>query len=1074
MTSKAETVLIANRGEIAVRVLRAARSLGLRTVAVYSPDDHDALHRRLADEAHLLSGPAGYLDAEALVEVATRTGATVVHPGYGFLAESAEFADRCARAGLSFAGPTARVLELFGDKARSRELATSVGLPVLPATQGDTSLAQAQEFLAGLGPGAAVMVKAVGGGGGRGLRVVRSPGELAAAMDRCRSEAERAFGRSEVFVEQLVPRARHIEVQVVGDGRGAVSHLWDRDCSVQRRHQKIIEVAPCVTLPVAAREPLWADAVRLFSAVDGRGLGTVEFLVDLDSPHRHWFLELNPRVQVEHTVTEEVTGVDLVAAQLEVALGRTLADLGLGQDELTPPRGVAIQCRVNAERLSADGLARASTGVVSRFEVPCGPGVRVDTAGFGGMEITGRFDSLLAKVVVHERRADLAVAAGQALGALETFRIEGVETTLPMLATLLRGPEFRAGQVHTAFVDERLADLLPAEAEAVPGSPAEYVTAPFPAVVVQIVTEPGAQVAKGAPVIVLESMKMEHVITAPAAGVVGEVLVEAGAAVAEGRPLVRVDADGSAAEVGAVEADLDLDHIRPDLAEVIERHRVGLDEARPDAVAKRRRTGQRTARENIAHLVDVGSFAEHGALAIAAQTQRRSLDDLIANTPADGMVTGIATINADTFGPQASRCVVLAYDYTVLAGTQGYLNHKKTDRMLVLAQRQRLPVVLFAEGGGGRPGDTVPTAASWMDIETFPRMGRLSGLVPSVGIVSGRCFAGNAALLGCCDVIIGTRDATLGMGGPAMIEGGGLGVFRPDEVGPMSVQVPGGVVDILVEDEAEAVETAQRYLSYFQGTVPKWTSADQRLLRFAVPENRVRVYDVRQVVDVLADTGSVLELRRGFGQGIVTALARIEGRPIGLVANDPAHLGGAIDAPSADKLARFLQLCDAHGLPVLSLCDTPGFMVGPESERSATVRHFSRLFVVGANISVPMVTVVLRKAYGLGAQAMAAGSFASPAATVAWPTGEVGAMGLEGAVRLGFRKELDAVADPAARQRLFETLLAEHYERGKAVNAASVVELDDVIDPAETRARVLAALPSAGPAKPGGRYVDPW
>ena len=1091
-------VLIANRGEIAVRVVRAARSLGLRTVAVYTPEDHDALHLRLADEAHLLSGPQGYLDAAGIVEVAIRTGARVVHPGYGFLAESAEFARLCADAGLVFAGPSGDVLDLFGDKARSRELAASVGLPVLAATEGDTSLDQAREFLAGLGAGAAVMVKAVGGGGGRGLRVVRTPDELETAIERCRSEAERAFGRSEVFVEQLLPRARHVEVQVIGDGQGGVSHLWDRDCSVQRRHQKIIEIAPCLTVPEDTRARMWEEAVRLFAAVEGRGLGTVEFLVDLDDPSRHYFLELNPRVQVEHTVTEEVTGVDLVAAQLEVALGRTLAELGLTQPDVPPARGVAVQCRVNAERLSADGLTRASTGVLTRFEVPSGPGVRVDTAGFGGIELTGRFDSLLAKVVVHDRRPDLSAGAAQALGALATFRIGGVETNLGLLQTLLHRPELAAGEIHTAFVDERLEELLaaaaPAEAETDPavladaapapssagpppaydGDPAEAIVAPFPAVVVQALVEPGASVAQGAPVLVLESMKMEHLLHAPAAGVVAEILAEAGASVAEGQLLVRLEPDGSGASIAEAEEELDLDHVRPDLAEVVERHRVGLDEARPDAVARRRRTGQRTARENIAHLVDDGSFAEYGALAIAAQKQRRSMDDLIANTPADGMVTGIGTINADTFGAEASRCVVMSYDYTVLAGTQGYANHKKTDRMLDLAHRQQLPVVLFAEGGGGRPGDTDAMVASGLDVHTFTAMGRLSGRVPSIGIVSGRCFAGNAALLGCCDVIIATKDTTLGMGGPAMIEGGGLGTFRPEEVGPMSVQGPNGVVDILVEDEEEAVATAQRYLSYFQGPVAEWSCADQRQLRFALPENRVRVYDVRRVIELVADTDSVLELRREFGVGIVTALARIEGRPVGLVANDPAHLGGAIDAPSADKLARFLQLCDAHGLPVLSLCDTPGFMVGPDAERTATVRHFSRLFVIGGHLSVPLVTVVLRKAYGLGAQAMAGGSFGEPYATLAWPTGEVGGMGLEGAVRLGYRKELEAVADPAARKQLFDTLLAELYERGKAVNAATVVELDDVIDPAETRARVLAALPAPGQIARGGRYVDTW
>jgi acetyl-CoA carboxylase carboxyltransferase component len=384
-------------------------------------------------------------------------------------------------------------------------------------------------------------------------------------------------------------------------------------------------------------------------------------------------------------------------------------------------------------------------------------------------------------------------------------------------------------------------------------------------------------------------------------------------------------------------------------------------------------------------------------------------------------------------------------------------------------------VVLFAEGGGGRPGDTdVPTVAG-LDVPSFHLFARLSGLVPLVGIASGRCFAGNAALLGCCDVVIATAGSTIGMGGPAMIEGGGLGVVTPEEVGPLSVQVPNGVVDIAVADEAEAVRVARRYLSYFQGVSGTWACADQGALRSAVPENRVRVYDIRSVITTLCDNDSVLELRPSFGVGIVTALVRVAGRPLGLIANNPVHLGGAIDAASADKAARFLQLCDAHGLPVVSLCDTPGFMVGPDAERTATVRHFSRMFVVGANLSVPLCAVVLRKAYGLGVMAMVGGSLKVPLATVAWPTGEVGGMGLEGAVKLGFAKELAAIDDPATRQSTLDEMIRLAYEQGKALNAASMFELDDVIDPAFTREWIISTLgevpPVAGKRRP---HIDTW
>jgi len=516
--------------------------------------------------------------------------------------------------------------------------------------------------------------------------------------------------------------------------------------------------------------------------------------------------------------------------------------------------------------------------------------------------------------------------------------------------------------------------------------------------------------------------------------------------------------------------------IRPELAELRARLHATTDAARPAAVARRRKTGQRTARENIADLVDEGSFVEYGALALAAQHQRHAIDELVRLSPADGIVCGIGTVNRALFDDERARTLVLAYDYTVFAGTQGLMGHKKLDRMLGLAASWRVPIVLFAEGGGGRPNDVDMQTVSGLDTPSFLSFAALSGLVPRVGIASGRCFAGNAALLGCCDVIVATEDSTLGMGGPAMIEGGGLGSFKPEEVGPIDVQCKNGVVDVRVRDEGEAVAVAKTYLAYFQGPVEAWSCADQAALRDALPERRRRAYKIRPIVETLADTGSVLELRRDFGRSIVTALVRIEGRPFGLVANDPYFLGGAIDADAADKASRFLQLCDAFGLPIVSLCDTPGFMVGPEAEKTALVRHVSRMFVAAASLSVPFFTVVLRKGYGLGAQAMAGGHFHAPFFTISWPTGEFGGMNLEGAVRLGARKELEAIEDPAAREQALQGMIAFAYERGKAINMASLLELDAVIDPAETRAWILRGLRSVPRADRGGRrrFVDTW
>ena len=575
------------------------------------------------------------------------------------------------------------------------------------------------------------------------------------------------------------------------------------------------------------------------------------------------------------------------------------------------------------------------------------------------------------------------------------------------------------------------------------------VRAPFTGTVIAIARQPDESINAGAAVVILEAMKMEHEVIANVAGTVKAIEVAVGETVDEGQ-LLAVVAPGSAEDSDRVDGrgPEAAGEARADLSAVLERHRLTLDPARPDAVARRHEKGRRTARENVADLVDEGTYVEYGPLMFAAQERRRDKQELIERTPADGLVGGVGEVDS-------LPVVALSYDYTVLAGTQGMRNHLKKDRLFEVAERRRLPVVLFAEGGGGRPGDVDWPIVAGLDCRAFYLFARLSGLVPLVGIASGYCFAGNAALLGCCDVVIATEDSSIGMGGPAMIEGGGLGVFQPSEVGPIDVQYPNGVVDLRVENDAEAVAVAKRYLSYFRGPTEPAAERDPASTRDLIPSNRRRIYDVRTVIDALVD--DVFELRRGFGLGIVTALARHEGRPLGVIANDPSHLGGAIDAHGADKAARFMQLCDAFGLPLLFLCDTPGFMVGPQAERTATVRHFSRMFVTGANLSVPTGTIVLRKGYGLGAQAMAGGGFKAPLFTVGWPTSEFGAMGLEGAVRLGMRRELDAIEDPQERERAFEAAVAAAYERGQGINMAAYFEIDDVIDPADS-GRWIATL----------------
>ena len=1119
-------LLIANRGEIAIRIARTAAEMGVSTVMVFSQDDAASLHVKAGDESAALegSGPAAYLDGAQIIAAAQETSCDAVHPGYGFLSENAAFARACGEAGLVFVGPSPGALEVFGDKVKARALAESVGVPVLPGSIGAVSLAEAERFLASLGEGGAVMLKALAGGGGRGMRPVHRVEDMAAAYERCQSEALQAFGNGEVYVERFFPHARHVEVQVIGDGAEVV-HAWDRECSAQRQRQKVIEIAPAVGVPDDLRAELLDSAVVLAKAARYRNLGTIEFLVDQSgaSTPPFAFIEANPRLQVEHTVTEAVTGLDLVRIQLEIASGRTLKDLGLTQDKIPSPRGVAIQARVNLETMNADGSVRPTGGTLTTYEPPCGPGVRVDGFGYGGYRTSARFDSLLAKVIVHSPAGDLAAAARKADRALSEFRIVGAATNIPFLRALLRDPAFAAGEVHTRYVEEHIEALVEATAALTPAaeakatrgpgakidavdplavlshgkSGAESATAaappepepfgdiegpdgtvalpaPLQGTVIAISAALDQSVREGQPLLIMESMKMEHVITAPVSGYLRQLTVEEGDTVFEGHPLAFIEpADiGDAGQV--VEEAVDLDHIRADLAPVIARHQGTLDAQRPKAVERRRKTGQRTARENVDDLLDPDSFVEYGSLTVAARRRRHSMEELIEQTPTDGLVMGLGRVNGASYPDEAARVAVMAYDYTVLAGTQGAYNHKKMDRLIEIAEKLRLPTVFFCEGGGGRPGDTEGGGFT----RGFEFWGRMSAVAPMVGITSGRCFAGNASVLGCCDVIIAAKGSNIGMGGPAMIEGGGLGVFRPEEIGPIEVQEPNGVIDIVAEDEADAVRIAKQYLSYFQGPAADWTCADQRLLRNVIPENRLRVYDIRELIGTLADEGSVLELRAKFGQTMVTALIRIEGRAMGVIANNPKFLGGAIDSDGSDKAARFLQICEAFDIPVLSLSDTPGMMVGPEIEKTALVRHCSRLFIIGANLTVPLFSVVLRKSYGLGAIAMTGGSYQASTFAVAWPTGEFGGMGLEGSVKLGYRNELAAIEDPAARKAKFDEMVAAAYERGKALNYAATFAIDDVIDPADTRRWIAGGLRSLpAPHKRTEkklRWIDAW
>ena len=1146
-------LLIANRGEIAIRIMRAASEMNLLTIGIYAEDDSSSLHVKKCDEAIMLKGKgaSAYLDADQIIDKAKKAGCWAIHPGYGFLSEDAQFAERCTENGIVFVGPRPELLTLFGNKLAARTVAKKYNVPVPEGTWQNTTADQAKAFFTALPKGSAMMVKAVSGGGGRCIKEVHDPADIDNTIERCRYEATEAYGNGDLYVEQLIKKARHVEVQILGDGSGDITHLGERECSIQRRHQKLIEAAPSPNLPEPLRRNIINAAVTMARETRYNNLGTFEFLVDadnLDNEKAFAFIEVNPRLQVEHTVTEEVFGVDLVQAQLKLAQGITLNDMQLHQDEVGLPRGYAVQVRINMETMDDTGNPQPAGGMLKTFEIPSGAGIRTDTFGYGNYQTSARYDSLLAKVICHSPSRYFIDAVNKAYRALGEFRIEGVKTNISFLQNLLRREEVKSGNLYTRFIDDHITDLMAEDTQDHPKyyfAPAEEarlagvrvdekdplavlthgkkdgqlsgdeaaqsylndmqpdgekieddgtlaVRAKIQGTIWKINVAVGDDVAKGQEIMIMEAMKMEHEIKSPKAGIVRRITVGLGDAVYAGHALFFIepaDMDTAADTEGEL---VDPGYVRPDLEELLQRQAATLDKNRPKAVERRRKTKQRTARENLEDLCDPDSFVEYGSL-VLPMGMTRPLEEMITRYPGDGIYTGIGSINGDLFDEQASRCAVLTYDYTVLAGTQGGLNHRKTDRMLEVAEKWGMPVVFFTEGGGGRAGagsTSTPTkdfaekkpvvggGTAGLDLSTWHTMSKLSGLVPTVGITSGYCFAGNAVLLGCCDVIIATANARIGIGGPAMVEGGGLGVFHPDEIGPMSVQVPNGVVDIAVSDEEEAVVAAKQYISYFQGSVKDWEAEDQRLLRHVIPENRLRVYDIRKLIDIMADTGSVLELREHFGKGIITAFIRIKGKPMGVVANNPAFLSGAIDSDGSDKAARFMQLCDAFDLPIIFLCDTPGIMVGPESEKTALVRHSARMFVAGANLTVPTVTVILRKGYGLGAMTMGGGHFKNPAMTVAWPTGEFGPMGLEGQVKLGFREYLAAIEDPDERKQKYEELVAYAYERGKAINIAVSFGLDDTIDPADTRRVISGVFDSVRMEKRGVRkkrpLVDPW
>lgn len=1110
-------ILVANRNEIAVRIQASILQLGHVPLGIHTTSEGafapHLLHLPL--ESRLLipgDGAKAYLDIPSIITVAKEAGADAVIPGYGFLSESPAFAQAVQDAGLLWIGPRPETLSLFGDKYRSKQFAKECRVPVLTSTSSNASLDEIRSFAKQLPRGTKVLLKALEGGGGRGIRIVNDLSELQEAYEGCKREALSSFGSDKVFAEPFLQDARHIEVQVVGDGLGGVQDVGERECTLQRRHQKLIELCPSPTLATlpALRTAIIKSALDIAAAGKLISLSTFEFLfVPPGDGHdgHYYFLECNPRLQVEHTVTEEAYGVDLVATQIGLALGQPLKSL-LPPTPKVPPRA-ALQLRINAEKLMPDGNAVGTTGALTAFLPPSGPGIRVDTAAhppLGGTVGTYRqglaFDSLLAKIIIIGPNYENNIA--RARRALEQLRIAGVQTNRALLLALTEDERVVSNNsISTRFVEQN-ADKLYERTVALekkwadeaasssdgqaeesetktrlpPAGPGEtYVKVHLPGRLVSFTLKEGAAVKKGDTIAILESMKMEHTVRSEVTGIVVKTLAAEGDNLDDGAAVALINVDEAATRDGDgtedADSKIDLDS-KPETLLELERVRAEMEDdssIRAKATKRRRDRGFRTARENLTHLVDYGTFLEYGDFALAAQ-RTRLIGDALSATRNDGVIVGWGKVNG-------RRTAICMYDYGVLAGTQGFFHHRKLDRLFTSVLENPAPLVLYAEGGGGRPGDVdlVHQKVAGLNGPSFTLLAHINSRgIPIVGVANGYIFAGNAALLGTSDFIIATdnKGTSIGMGGPAMIEGGGLGVYAPEDVGPVSVHLENGNIDIVVKDEEEATEVAKTLVGFFQERPPApprssgdwyWTR-DPRLFRHAIPIDRKRAYDMHNILDLLSDDDTpFLEIGPHWGNSLITGFIRIQGQTVGVVASNVlSPLGGAIDASSARKATRFMNiLSKTRAAHLLALCDTPGFMVGPKAEPEGGLRAFADYFAAGARFvdaGGKMFGVTVRKAYGLGAQALLGGSTIVPFHSVAWPTGEFAGMGIEGAVKLGMKKELEAIADLEERAKAEQEFIDDMYRRGRAISMAQTTEIDSVIDPAETRDWVVRCLES--------------
>jgi acetyl/propionyl-CoA carboxylase alpha subunit/acetyl-CoA carboxylase carboxyltransferase component len=1117
-------VLIANRGEIAIRIARAAAALGVESVGVYAAADALALHTQATTESRIIRGyesPStdpvrAYLDSGALLAIAKEAHCDCVHPGYGFLSENPEFARQCAAEGAFFIGPKPETLALFGDKTKARGLARSLHVPIIPGSPSAVAGAdQAASLAAQIGY--PIMLKAAAGGGGRGMRVVANTGEMSAAFARCQSEAQAAFGVGAVFVEKLIARPRHLEVQVLGDSHGNIVHLYERDCSVQLRNQKVVEIAPAPNVDPTLRQRLLDDAMRLARAAGYVNAGTVEFLV-VPETGEYFFIECNPRIQVEHTVTEQVTGIDLVEAQFRIAAGESLTALGLPTQAAIKSRGFAIQARI---------VARGA-GRLTAYKEPAGPGIRVDSCGYLGYAPPPQFDPMFAKIIGQSNSTySFSSAVDRTLRALGEFHLAGVPTNLGQLRAILSNATVRAGDARTTFLaehselsssngagapragslallEQQAASLLNGKTMQALSSAAssvgitvpageEGIASPMAGALIEAAVDAGTTVAAGAPLMVISAMKMETAITAPCAGTVTNIqpteigaIVAAGQIVATIAPAQRDDGSSVAREYGE-------DSWAPMLANVRRLQAIAQQRFAPGSndpgVARQRQRGKLTCRERIDLLLDPETFREVGSL--AGFTDYDGEGKVVSFTPAN---------HVGGWGKIADRlAVVCADDFTSRGGHADGAIAAKAFYLDQLSLDLRCPSIRLLDGssGGGsvaamvpkqqKEGESSARESSSTIIAGRPRVSGEGGsfLVPHLGSTTYlaqlaqvpvvNLLLGSVVGIGAAKAVLGhfavmvRNIGQLFVAGPPVVSHAMGYEITKEELGGWQVHCRNGSVDNLADSEEEAAGLAKRFLSYLPASVyeaapvlpPDPSDPSDRReeeLFTIIPRKRVTTFDMRRAISLMADRDSFFEIGSLWGTDQIVGFVRFNGYPLGVVASDCRHVnGGAMTADGCDKLKRHLDLCDLFHLPILNLIDSPGFAVGLEHEITGTIRKGAEWMIAYAQVTVPIFTVIMRRSFGV-----AGNNFATPragaSARVVWPAADVGGIPPEGGIEAAYKRQLAEATDPAALRAEINARIEN--ARGP-LGPLNKFQIEEMIDPRETRRYICEWLENA-------------